>query len=245
MKSFKIPLSRPEVTQKDIDSVVEVLKTPHLSLGPRLLEFEREMAAFTGSKHAVAVNSGTSGLHLCVRALGIGEGKEVITTPFSFVASANAVLYERGKPVFVDINPETLNIDVSRVEERIGDATHAILPVHVFGNPCDMDPLVELAVRYRLKVIEDACEAIGAEYRGQRVGSFGDCGVFAFYPNKQMTTGEGGMIVTDNSDIAQACRILRNQGRDGRWLEHPCLGFNYRISDINCALGNITIGENR
>ncbi len=237
MKPFKIPLSRPDITQKDIDSVVEVLNTPNLSLGPKLSEFERKLAEFTGTQYAVAVSSGTTGLHLCVRALGIREGDEVITTPFSFVASANVMLYERAKPVFVDIDPETLNIDASRVEERIEDATRALLPVHVFGYPCDMDPLVEMAARHNLKIIEDACEAIGAEYNGQRVGKFGDCGVFAFYPNKQMTTGEGGAIVTDNREIAQACMIMRNQGRDGRWLEHPHLGFNYRISDINCALG--------
>jgi perosamine synthetase len=237
MKPVKIPLSRPDITQKDIDSVVEVLKTPNLSLGPKLSEFERKLAEFTGTQYAVAVSSGTTGLHLCVRALGIREGDEVITTPFSFVASANVLLYERAKPVFVDIDPETLNIDASRVEERIEDTTRALLPVHVFGYPCDMDPLVEMAARHNLKIIEDACEAIGAEYNGQRVGTFGDCGVFAFYPNKQMTTGEGGVIVTDNREIAQACRIMRNQGRESRWLEHPHLGFNYRISDINCALG--------
>jgi perosamine synthetase len=243
MKPFKIPLSRPDITQNDIDAVVEVLNTPDLSLGPKLSEFERKMAEFTGTQYAVGVSSGTSGLHLCVRALGIREGDEVITTPFSFVASANVMLYERARPVFVDIDPETLNIDVSRVEEKLGGATRALLPVHIFGYPCDMDPLVEMAARRDLKIIEDACEAIGAEYNGQRVGKFGDCGVFAFYPNKQMTTGEGGMIVTDSRKIAEACRILRNQGRDSRWLEHPHLGFNYRISDINCALGIAQLGR--
>ncbi len=237
MKPFKIHLSRPDITQRDIESVNEVLRTPNLSLGPKVSEFERRIAAFTGTEYAIAINSGTSGLHLCVRALGIGEGDEVITTPFSFVASANVILYERGKPVFVDIDPETLNLDVSHVEEKIGGLARAILPVHIFGYPCDMDPLVEMASRHNLKVIEDACEAIGAEYKGRKVGKFGDCGVFAFYPNKQMTTGEGGVIVTDSRKIAETCRIMRNQGRDNRWLEHPHLGFNYRMSDINCALG--------
>ncbi len=237
MKPFKIPLARPEIRQEDIDAVVAVLKSPNLSLGPRLFEFEKKMAEFTGTQYAIAVNSGTSGLHLCIRALEIGAGDHVITTPFSFVASANAVLYERAKPVFVDIDPQTLNMDVSHVEDKIGDATRAILVVHIFGLPCDMDPLVQIATRHELKLVEDACEAIGAEYNGQRVGKFGDCGVFAFYPNKQMTTGEGGVIVTDDRKIAEMCRIMRNQGRDGRWLEHPHLGFNYRISDINCALG--------
>jgi perosamine synthetase len=237
MKPFRIPLSRPDITERDIESVVGVLRTPHLSLGPKLSEFEKKLAEFTGTQYAIAINSGTSGLHLCVRALGIREGDEVITTPFSFVASANAILYERAKPVFVDIDPETLNLDVSRVEEKISTMTRAILPVHVFGYPCDMGPLMEISGRHNLKVVEDACEAIGAEYHGQRVGTFGDCGVFAFYPNKQLTTGEGGVVVTDNKEIAQACRSMRNQGRNGRWREHSHLGFNYRISDINCALG--------
>jgi perosamine synthetase len=236
---IRIPLSRPEIMNRDIKSVLKVLKTPNLSLGPKVEEFEDKIAHFIGSKYAVAVNSGTSGLHLCVKALGIGKGDEVITTPFSFVASANCVLYEGTKPVFVDIDPKTLNLDVDQIEHKITKRTKAILPVHVFGNPCDMGKMVTVARRHRLWIIEDACEAMGAEYRGRRVGNFGISGVFGFYPNKQLTTGEGGMIVTDNKKIAEICRSLRNQGRTSgeRWLSHHRLGYNYRLSDIQCALG--------
>lgn len=236
---MKIPLSNPDIRQEDINAVVEVLKTPNLSLGPKLLEFEERFAAYVGSKYAVAVNSGTSGLHLCVKALGINEGDEVITTPFSFIASANSILFERAKPVFVDISEETLNIDEKKIEEKITKKTKAILPVHVFGYPCDMEKINKIAQKYNLAIIEDACEAIGAEVNGQKVGTFGHCAVFAFYPNKQMTTGEGGMIVTNDENIAKLAKSLRNQGRDDGmgWLAHNRLGFNYRISDINCALG--------
>ena len=242
---MKIPLSRPEITEQDIAAVVKVLRTARLSLGPKVGEFEERIAQFAGTRHAIAVNSGTSGLHLCVKAAGIGEGDEVITTPFSFVASANCVLFERARPVFVDIDPETLNLDVDRIEEKITTRSKAVLPVHVFGNPCKMDSIMEIARRRRLRVIEDACEAIGAEYRGKRAGGFGIAGVFAFYPNKQMTTGEGGVIVTDNRKIAEICRSLRNQGRsgDGRWLRHTRLGYNYRITDIQCALGISQLGR--
>ena len=236
---MRIPLSRPDVTKKEIESVNEVLRTPYLSIGPKIKEFETKIAQYTGVKYAVAVNSGTSGLHLIVRALGIGEGDEVITTPFSFVASSNCILFERAKPVFVDIDSKTLNIDCSRVEEKIGDRTEAILAVDVFGQPAEWDRLQEIAKKHNLKLIEDSAEAIGAEYKGRKAGSFGDAAVFAFYPNKQMTTGEGGVVVTSEEKIARLCRSMRNQGRsegDG-WLQHERLGYNYRISDINCALG--------
>lgn len=236
---MRIPLSAPDVSEAEIDAVVEVLRSPRLSLGPKLEEFERNAAEYTGTRHAVAVNSGTSGLHLCVRALGLKAGDEVITTPFSFVASANVLLYEKAVPVFVDIDLVTLNIDVSKIEAAITDKTRAIMVVHVFGRPSPMREIMEIANRYNLKVIEDACEAIGAEYENRRVGSIGDAGVFAFYPNKQITTGEGGMIVTDNDTVAAQARMLRNQGRDAAsdWFEHVELGYNYRLSDINCAVG--------
>ena len=254
---LKLSLSRPDITDLERERVLEVLRTPDLSLGPRLGEFEAKLAAYVGSKHAVAVNSGTSGLHLCVRALGLEEGDEVITTPFSFVASANCLLFERVKPIFVDIEESFYNVDTNKVEGIIksrrksgkGKKLKGILPVHVFGRPCDMPAILDLAQRYELSVIEDACEAVGAELqvpgaRGKagswkKAGTFGDCGVFAFYPNKQMTTGEGGMIVTDDNKLAGLCRSLRNQGREtgGGWLQHVRLGFNYRLSDINCALG--------
>lgn len=236
---MKIHLSRPDITKKEIECVTAVLKTPSLSLGPKLPAFEAQIARYIGVKHAVAVNSGTSGLHLCVRSLGIKDGDEVITTPFSFVASANCILFERATPVFVDIDPSTLNIDTKKIEDKITPKTKALLIVHVFGYPAQMDEILAIAKKHNLKVIEDACEALGAEFGGRKVGAVGDCGVFAFYPNKQITTGEGGIIVTNNDLIDNLCRSMRNQGRDpnSAWLEHREIGFNYRLSDINCALG--------
>jgi perosamine synthetase len=187
----------------------------------------------------VAVNSGTSALHLCIRSLDIKEGDEVITTPFSFIASANCILFEKAKPVFVDIEEDTLCLDADKIEEKITPKTKAILPVHVFGQPCKMDKITSVARKHNLSVIEDACEAIGAQYKHKKVGSFGDAGVFAFYPNKQITTAEGGMIVTDDEKIAKLCRSMRNQGRedDTDWLCHKRLGYNYRMSELSAALG--------
>lgn len=234
-----IPLSRPSVNEEDIEEVVSVLRSPQLSLGPKLPEFEERMAAYVGAKHAVAVSSGTSALHLCVRALGIGEGDEVITTPFSFIASANCMLFERAVPVFVDIEPHTYCLDPHLVEQAITKKTKAILAVDIFGYLADWDALRHIASKHSLALIEDSCEALGSRRGTQMAGTFGDCGTFAFYPNKQMTTGEGGMIVTDREDIAEQVRMERNQGRSlgSTWLEHTTLGFNYRLSDINCALG--------
>lgn len=236
---MNIPLSNPDITELEISYVTQVLKTPDLSLGPKLVEFESKMAAFIGRKHAIAVNSGTSALHLIVRALGIKDGDEVITTPFSFIASANCILFERAKPVFVDIDPLTFNIDVTRIEERITERTKVILAVDVFGYPADWDRLEQVARKHNLKLIEDSCEALGAEYKGKKAGTFGEAATFAFYPNKQMTTGEGGIIVTDNSAIANLCRSMRSQGQEdgNECLEHKRLGYSYRLSDINCALG--------
>jgi len=236
---MNIPLSSPDITDLERRYVLEVLTTPNLSLGPRLTEFENRLADYAGVKHAVAVNSGTSALHLVVRALEIGEGDEVITTPFSFISSANCILFERARPVFVDIEPFTLNIDSSLVEKAITRRTRAILAVDVFGHPAEWNQLSLLAEAYKLRLIEDSAEAIGSEYHDRRCGSFGDAAVFAFYPNKQITTGEGGAILTDNDTTAKLCRSMRNQGRsDGNgWLQHTRLGFNYRLSDINCALG--------
>ncbi len=234
-----IPLARPNITQAEIDAVVAVLRTPHLSLGPKLTEFEASFAQYCGTREAVACSSGTAGLHLLVQAFGIKPGDEVITTSFSFVASANCSLMEGAKPVFVDVDPATWNIDPGLIERAVTARTKAIIPVDVFGQVADMDPILAIAKRHDLYVIEDSCEALGGRYKGKPAGSLGDAGVFAFYPNKQITTGEGGMIVTNDADIARLCRSLRNQGRDGDggWLAHPRLGYNYRISDINCALG--------
>ncbi len=241
---MKIPLSSPDITQKEIDAVVEVLKTPMLSIGPRVEEFERQFAEFIGVKHAMAVNSGTSALHLCVRALDLKDGDEVITTPFSFVASSNCLLFERARPVFVDIREDTLNLDEEQIEAKITPKTKAILPVHVFGRPANMTAINALAKKHNLCVLEDSCEAIGATLGGQKVGTFGDCAVFAFYPNKQMTTGEGGMVVTNDDRIAMEVKSMRNQGRDSMsWLVHNRLGYNYRLSDINCALGIVQLNR--
>lgn len=240
---LRIPLSSPDITYREVQAIIDVLSTPNLSLGPKLFEFEEKFAAYIGVKYAVAVNSGTSGLHLCMKSLDIGEGDEVITTPFSFIASANSILFERATPVFVDIDPLTLNIDVSRIEEKITKRTKAILPVHVFGHPCELRSLMDIASRHHLVVIEDACEAIGAEYEGKKTGTFGVCSVFSFYPNKQMTTAEGGVIVTDDPEIARLCRSYRNQGRGegGSWLSHERIGYNYRLSELQCALGIVQL----
>lgn len=236
---MRVPLSKPDITQKEIDAVVGVLKTPYLSIGPQITAFEQSIARYVGTKYAVGVNSGTSGLHLLIRSLGITEGNEVITTPFSFVASANCVLFERAKPVFVDIDPVTLNLNTDLVEEKINEKTKAILAVHAFGYPAEMKKLQVIAKNYDLAIIEDACEALGAIYEGKKVGTLSDAAVFAFYPNKQITTGEGGIIVTDNEEIARLCRSMRNQGRGegSAWLAHERLGYNYRLDELSAALG--------
>ena len=240
-----ISLSKPDITEKEFAAVKEVLNSSILSIGPKVKEFEKKLADYIGVKYAVAVNSGTSGLHLCVRSLGIKDGDEIITTPFSFIASANCALFERAKPVFVDIDPDTLCMDVTKIEEKITKRTKAILPVHIFGHPCEMDIILKIAKKHNLAVIEDACEALGAEYKGKKVGSLGDCGVFAFYPNKQITTAEGGIIVTDNKKIADLCKSMRNQGRDEEenWLSHKRLGFNYRMGELNACLGAVQMGR--
>lgn len=232
-------MSAPDITEHEIAAIKAVLETRYLSIGPQIQAFEAAIAAYVGTQHGIGVNSGTSGLHLTMIAAGIQDGDEVITPSFSFIASANAVLYERGKPVFVDIDPQTGNIDPSLIEAAITERTKAIMPVHAFGQPADMEPILALARRYKLLVIEDACEAIGAEYRGRRAGRMGDAAVFAFYPNKQMTTGEGGMIVTDREDWDALFRSLRNQGRDvfDAWLNHTRLGYNYRLDEMSAALG--------
>lgn len=264
---MNIPMSSPDLTEADIAAVNEVLQTRYLSLGPKIDAFERAFASCVGTAHAVGVSSGTAGLHLAVVAAGIEEGDLVITTPFSFVASANCILYERAIPIFVDVDPRTLNIDPRLVAQAADDIARgaagrwlppsidpaqteprrlrAILTVDAFGQPADYDPISEVAERHDLLVIEDACEAIGAEYRGRRAGTLGDAAVFAFYPNKQMTTGEGGMIVTDRQEWAGLFRSLRNQGRDvhDAWLNHTRLGYNYRLGEMSAALGLSQLGR--
>jgi perosamine synthetase len=236
---MKIPLSAPDITETEIEAVVAVLRSSRLSLGPVTEQFEAQVAASVSVPHAIAVSSGTAGLHLCIRALDIGEGDEVIVPSFAFIAAANTIRYERAMPVFVDIDPVTLNIDPQRIEEAITSRTRAIMVVHTFGVPAEMSAILEIAARRGLVVIEDACEAIGAEYDGRKVGSIGHAGVFAFYPNKQITTGEGGMVVSRDEAFARRVRAVRNQGRyeTDDWFQHSELGYNYRISEINCALG--------
>lgn len=239
-----IPLSSPDITEEEISAVVETLRSPQLSLGPRLLNFEASFTQLTGMAHAVAVSSGTAGLHLAMLALGIGAGDEVIVPSFTFIAAANAIRYVGATPIFVDIDSITLNLSPTAVEASITPRTRAIVVVHTFGVPAAMPVLVAIAQRHHLLLIEDACEALGATIEGRPVGSFGDVSVFAFYPNKQITTGEGGVIVTQNGNLAARMRSLRNQGRgatDG-WLQHSEVGYNYRLSEIACTLG---IGQMR
>ena len=242
MKNMKIPLARPDITNLERRAVWEVLKTPYLALGPKMEEFEDRIAKYVGMKYALAVNSGTAALHLIVKSLDISRGDEVITTPFSFIASSNCILYEGTKPVFVDIKSDTLDINPELIERSITSQTQAILAVDIFGHPADWDKISKIAKKYNLYLIEDSAESFGSEYKGRKCGTFGEAAVFSFYPNKQITTGEGGVVITNNKKIADICESLRNQGRGpmknkGDWLRHPRLGYNYRISDINCALG--------
>jgi len=241
----KIPLSAPDITDAEIEAVTAVLRTPSLSRGRHLVEFEAALAARVGAPHAVGVSSGTAALHLAIRACGIAAGDEVITTPFSFIATANALLYERAVPVFVDIDPITLNIDPDRIEAAITPRTRAILVVHVFGRPAPMEPILDIARRHHLLVIEDACEALGAEIAGRAAGTLGVCGIFSFYPNKQMTTGEGGMIVTADPAIAALCRSLRNHGRDDEadGMTYHRLGYNYRLGELAAAIGVVQLAR--
>lgn len=236
-----IQLAKPDITQREIDEVVRVLKSGILSIGPKIEEFEKKVAQYIGVKYSIAVNSGTSGLHTIIKSLGIGAGDEVITTSFSFISSVNCIIMEGAKPIFVDIDRETLNIDVNEVENYITNRTKAILAVDVFGQPVNIIKLRSIADRYNLYLIEDSCEALGSEYKKIKAGSLADAAVFAFYPNKQITTGEGGLIVTNDEWIAQMCRSLRSQGRaiTGFWLHHERLGYNYRMSELNAALGCI------
>jgi perosamine synthetase len=242
---MRIYLSRPDITEREVQAVTEVLKSPNLSLGPKLGEFEQAFAGYIGKKRAVAVNSGTSGLYLCMLALGIGPGDEVITTPFTFISTSNVVLMAGAKPVFVDIDPVTLNIDPNKIERRITKKTKAIMPVEVFGNPAGFDKVCQIADKHKITVVEDSCEALGSALNGKKAGTFGKLSTFAFYPNKQITTGEGGIILTDDDKLADMCASLRNQGRGvgGGWLSHERLGFNYRLSDINCALGVVQLSR--
>ncbi len=246
-------MSSPDLTEADRQAIMDVLQTSTLSMGAQTQKFEKSFCDLTGAKHAISVSSGTAGLHLCVRAAGIGPGDLVITTPFSFVSSSNVMLFENAIPIFVDVDPRTGNIDPALLADaaknikkhlpRAGvKGSHklkAILPVDVFGQPADMDEINAVAKEHGLKVIEDSCEALGATYKGRQAGTLGDFGVFAFYPNKQITTGEGGVIITNDDAAAELMRALRNQGRapGDTWLQHTYLGYNYRIDEMSAAMG--------
>jgi len=253
----EIPLSQPDITDAEINEVVRVLRSGRLSIGPALEEFESLVAERVGTTHAIGVSSGTAGLHLAMHALGIGPGDEVITTPFSFIASTNCILYVGAKPVFVDIDPKSLNMDPALVERAITSRTKAILAVEAFGDPTHMEAYRAIAARHEIPLIEDSCEGLGGHGEGRNIGAFGRIGVFGFYPNKQITTGEGGMIVTDDDRVADLCRSMRNHGRPvatsktaklaqhdpppggsgASWLSHDRLGYNYRMDELSAALG--------
>lgn len=263
---YKIPMSSPDLTSAEREAVAQVMLTPNLSMGPQIQTFEESFRQYTGLKYAIGVNSGTAGLHLCIHAAGIKEGDLVITTPFSFVASSNVILFERAIPIFVDVDPLTGNIDPRQVNEAVEDLLtngkaaqrwlprtgvyrdsklKALLPVDVFGQPADLDPILEIAQKHDLKVIEDSCEALGAEYHQRKAGTNCDYGVFAFYPNKQITTGEGGVVVTNHEEGAKLMMALRNQGRapGDTWLQHTYMGYNYRLDEMSAALGVIQMAR--
>ena len=257
---FLVPMSSPEINDADRQAVQDVLHTPILSMGERIEQFEQQFIDYTGLRNAIGVNSGTTGLHLCVRAAGISPGDLVLTTPFSFVASANVLLYENAIPIFVDVDEQTGNMDIHQIRQAAADLMEgskkarrwfprkgaesegklkALLGVDVFGQPANLDNLREICRDHQIKFIEDSCEALGAEYKGRKAGTGGDYGVFAFYPNKQITTGEGGMVVTNDDQAAEMMRSLRNQGRavGDTWLQHTYLGYNYRMDEMSAALG--------
>lgn len=230
-----IPIARPLIGEEEKQAVLEVLESGFLAQGSRVQAFEEAFAQMCGVRYAVATSSGTTALHIALLAHGVGPGDEVITSPFTFIASANCALYVGARPVFVDIDPQTFNLDPAQIEAAITPRTRVIIPVHLYGLPCDMGPILDIARRYGLAVIEDACQAHKAEYRGKKVGSFGT-GVFSFYPTKNITCGEGGMITTDDPEIAEKCRAIRQHGMRQRY-HHDELGFNFRMTDVHAAIG--------
>jgi perosamine synthetase len=235
----RVPLSRPYLDEREEELVLDVLRSGRLSLGPAIERFEQLIAERVGAPYAAAVSSGTAGLHMLCHIAGVGEGDEVITSPVSFVATANCFIFEGGRPVFVDVDQQTLNLDPEAVEAAITDRTKGIVTVDMFGYPCELDELRAIAARHGLWLIDDSCEALGAEYKGSPIGSHGVSGAFGFYPNKQITTGEGGIVTTHSEDEWELLKSLRNQGRsyDSRWFHHVRLGFNYRITDVQAAMG--------
>ncbi|MEM6630324.1 MAG: DegT/DnrJ/EryC1/StrS family aminotransferase [Bacteroidota bacterium] len=241
--TYRIPLSQPSLGEKEWQAVQKVLKSGRLSFGPQVEAFEEHFAQLLGVDYAIAVSSGTAGLHLCMCALGLAPGDEALTSPFSFIASANCVEYVGAKPVFVDIEEESLGMNPHLISDQISRRTRAILPIHVFGQCCNMEAIQQVARSHSLEIIEDACESLLATHKGQLAGTLGKAGVFGFYPNKQITTGEGGMIVTSDKRWATLFKSLRNQGRASnmQWLTHERLGYNYRIHEITAALGLVQL----
>jgi perosamine synthetase len=260
-QKYKVPMSSPDLTDEDRQAVMDVLETKFLSMGPRVDAFEDGIREYTGARYSLAVNSGTAGLHLCIRAAGVEAGDLVITTPFSFISSTNVILFEHAIPIFIDVDPLTGNLDTRQTADAVHDLTtgssvsrkkwipknckstsgklKAVLSVDVFGQPADYDTLREICSQNGLSLIEDSCEALGSEYRGVKAGRLGKYGVFAYYPNKQMTTGEGGMVITDDQKASEFMRSLRNQGRapGDTWLQHTHMGYNYRLDEMSAALG--------
>lgn len=235
-----IPIAQPLISDQEIDEVVKVLKSGFIAQGPKVAEFEEKFAEYVGVEHAVATSSGTTALHLALLALGIEKGNEVINTPFSFAATANSILFTGARPVFADIDPKTYNLDPLKIEEVINKKTKAIMPVHLYGQPADMNPIKQIAEDHNLWIIEDAAQAHGAQYHNQMVGTLGDIACFSFYPTKNMTTGEGGMITTDSSELADAARMLRSHGESERYT-HMVLGYNFRMTDIAAAIGLVQL----
>lgn len=241
---MRIPIGSPDIGKDEIQAVMETMKSGWVTQGRKVEEFEKAFAKYCGAKYGVATNSGTAALHLTLASLGIGQGDEVITTPLSCVATTNPIIYLNAKPTFVDVEPNTLNIDVKLIEKQITPRTKAILPVHLFGHPVDLDPLCEIAEKHNLPVIEDAAQAHGAKYKGKKVGSFGHASCFSFYADKIITTVEGGMALTNNQEIAEKMRLLRSFGMDKRHkFVHPVLGYNYKMSDIHAAIGLVQLGK--
>ena len=235
-----IPISKPEIGKEEIEAVTKVLQSGMLAQGEVVEEFEDKFAAYIGTDYAIATNSGTSALHTALASVGINSGDEVITTAFSFFATASCVLMQNATPVFVDINPKTYNIDPSKIEAKLSERTRAIIPVHLYGQPCEMSEILKIAKEHNLVVIEDAAQAHGAEYKATKVGSIGDIGVFSFYSTKNIITGEGGMITTNNEEIAERARMIRNHGQTKRYF-HDCLGYNYRMTNIAAAIGLVQL----
>ena len=236
MADIKVSIASPIIEDEEINAVIEVMKSGMIAQGPKVIEFEEKFAEYVGAKYGIATNSGTSALHVSLLAAGIGEGDEVITTPFTFAATGNSVLYTGAKPVFVDIDPETFTIDPTKIEEAITEKTKAIMPVQLYGQAADMDAIVKIAKKHDLIVIEDAAQAHGASYKGDKVGVLGDMACFSFYPTKNMTTSEGGMITTNNKEFAENAKVFRAHGSAVKY-HHDVLGYNFRMTDIGAAIG--------